>query len=71
MDNPPGDSELTIIHKVELSDRELYWIGTVIAQWAMECEIFNQTLMSFEDIAAAELPKAMNSANFQRFCSSG
>ncbi len=51
----------------ELSDRETFFIGKVIAQWgALEHEVFVQTLMTFdapdgEDVA---LPKAMNNLQF-------
>jgi len=63
----PNENDLKVIHNIELSDRELYWIGTIVAQWAsMEHEIFNQTLLSFEDNAVEELPKAMNNAQFSQ-----
>jgi len=51
----------------ELSDRETYLIGKVIAQWsALEYEIFFQTLMSFDagDEEEIVLPKAMNNLQF-------
>ncbi len=47
----------------ELSDREIYLIGSIVTQWGfLEAEIFNQTLMSFED--GEPLHKSMNNSQF-------
>lgn len=51
----------------ELSDRETFLIGKIIAQWgALEHEIFVQTLMTFEapEDENIALPKAMNNLQF-------
>ena len=51
----------------ELSDRETFLVGKIIAQWgALEYEVFTQTLMSFEEIEGKDiiLPKAMNNLQF-------
>jgi hypothetical protein len=47
------------IVSVELSDRELHFIGTIIAQWgALEYEIFSETIMTYaEDGSAPVHPK--------------
>lgn len=47
----------------ELSEREIYLIGSVVAQWGfLESNIFDQTLLSFAD--SETLPAAMNNAQF-------
>ncbi|MPQ56247.1 hypothetical protein [Duganella sp. FT27W] len=51
----------------ELSDRETFFLGKIIAQWgAMEYEIFHQTLLTFdvEDDGEVKLPAAMNNVQF-------
>ncbi len=51
----------------ELSDRETFFIGKVIAHWgALEHEVFVQTLMTFDapDGEEVALPKAMNNLQF-------
>jgi hypothetical protein len=51
----------------ELSDREIFFIGKIIAQWgALEHEVFVQTLMSFDAPHGEEvtLPGAMNNLQF-------
>lgn len=51
----------------ELSDRETFFIGKIVAQWgALEYEIFVQTLLSFDtpDGEEVALPKAMNNLQF-------
>lgn len=51
----------------ELSDRETFLIGKVIAQWgALEHEVFVQTLMTFDmpDGEEVVLPKTMNNLQF-------
>lgn len=52
---------------VELTARETYLIGNIVAQWgALEHEIFHQTLLSFDDPEDDEitLPKEMNNLQF-------
>lgn len=47
----------------ELSDKETFLIGSIVAQWGfLEAEIFDQTLLSFGD--GEPLPKEMNNAQF-------
>lgn len=42
----------------ELSEKETYMIGSIVSQWGfMEADIFEQTLLSFED--DEELPASM------------
>jgi hypothetical protein len=51
----------------ELSPRETFLIGKVIAQWgALEHEVFEQTLMTFDTPVGDDvpLPKAMNNLQF-------
>jgi hypothetical protein len=50
-----------------LSDRELHFIGSILAHWgAIEHEVFNQTLLTFDqgDDGPQELPRAMNNLQF-------
>lgn len=50
-----------------LSDRELHFIGGILAHWgAIEHEVFNQTLLTFDegDDNPPELPRAMNNLQF-------
>lgn len=52
---------------VELTSKETYLIGNIVAQWgALEHEIFNQTLLSFDDSVDDKivLPKEMNNLQF-------
>ncbi len=59
-----GDARLDYLHDVELSERELFYIGQIIAQWgALEYEIFCQTLQTF-DGCVKSLPKEMNNMQF-------
>lgn len=51
----------------ELSDREIFFIGKIIAQWgALEHEVFMQTLKTFDAPHGEEitLPKSMNNLQF-------
>ncbi|WP_135818337.1 hypothetical protein [Paracoccus liaowanqingii] len=46
------------ILSTDLSEREIYVIGSIVSQWGfIENEIFEQTLLSFEE--EADLPKSM------------
>ena len=50
-----------------LSDKEIYFIGQIVALWgALEHEIFNQTLLTFDGLDGNEivLPKEMNNLQF-------
>lgn len=54
---------------LELSDKEIHHIGSVIAKWgALEHEIFIQTLLTFETPAGekADLPKEMHNLQFTK-----
>lgn len=52
---------------LELTDKEIHFIGQIVSQWgALEYEIFNQTLLTFdcpeeEDVV---LPREMNNLQF-------
>lgn len=57
-------SELAITLDTELTDREVFLIGSIVSQWGfLEADIFEQTLLSFED-EDSSLPVAMNNAQF-------
>ncbi len=46
---------------VELSDRELYFIGKIVAAWgSLEMEIFTQTLLALNPAPTDKLPPEMN-----------
>ena len=54
-------------HGLELSDKETFLIGSIVAQWGtLEYEIFNQTLMTFvtPEGVEPELPKEMQNLQF-------
>jgi len=58
-------SEKRIKHRLQsgLSDREVHLIGKIIVEWgAIEYEVFNQTLLTFDgvDDEQTALPSAMN-----------
>jgi len=47
----------------ELNDKEVYLIGSIVSQWGfLESDIFNQTLLSFDD--SEGLPPPMNNVKF-------
>jgi hypothetical protein len=55
---------------VELSERELLAIGTIVALWgSLEYEIFCQTLMCFGKMSDTRLPKEMNNMQFSQVLS--
>lgn len=52
---------------IELSEREIFFIGSIVAQWgALEHEVFTQTLCTFDVLECENivLPKAMNNLQF-------
>jgi len=52
-------------HEIELSERELVCIGTIVALWdSLEYEIFCQTLMCFGHLADPQLPRPLNNLQF-------
>lgn len=52
---------------IELSERELVCIGTIVALWgSLEYEIFCQTLMCFGHLSDSQLPKPMNNLQFSQ-----
>lgn len=52
---------------LDLSDREIFAIGKIIALFgAIEHEIFQQTVLFFADAEECELPKEMNNSQFSR-----
>ncbi|MBB5886335.1 hypothetical protein DYQ93_20245 [Xanthomonas sp. LMG 8992] len=61
------DQEIILTLDLQLSDREMFLIGMIVAHWGtLEHEVFTQTLLSFDDAdnQAANLPKAMNNIQF-------
>ena len=62
-----GTKRMKVVWDDELSDREIYLIGKVVAHWgAMEHEIFLQTIQTFEPVPGEdpEVPKAMRRPEF-------
>lgn len=54
---------MTPLLNTELSEREIYLIGSIVSQWGfLEADIFEQTLLSFAE--DEELPASMNNAQF-------
>ena len=52
-----------IILNTELSEREIYLIGSIVSQWGfLEANIFDQTLLTFADTDC--LPASMNNVQF-------
>lgn len=65
-------SESTFALDLQLSDREMFLIGMIVAHWGtIEHEVFMQTLRSFDgpDVKATDLPKAMNNIQFTQVLS--
>jgi hypothetical protein len=61
------DQESTLTLDLQLSEREMFLIGMIVAHWGtLEHKVFTQTLLSFDDpdTQAADLPKAMNNIQF-------
>lgn len=61
------ENELHHIWDLELSDKEVFYIGKIVAQWgALEHEVFMQTIVTFDDCSKdeIELPKTMNNMRF-------
>jgi hypothetical protein len=55
------DDDEMMLFGLELSEKELYFIGTIVALWgALEYEIFGQTLLALNPNSIKELPKEMN-----------
>lgn len=61
-DSPENDLDDDMISfGLELSDREIYSIGSIVALWgSLESEVFCQTLETYDVGSIDELPKAMN-----------
>ena len=62
-----SDDDGMMVYDVELSDRETFHIGRIIALWgALEHEVFMQTLKTFdlEPDGLEKLPKKMNGIQF-------
>lgn len=56
--------EVPIALNTDLSEREIFLIGSIVAQWGfLEAEIFEQTLLSFEN-EDSDPPASMNNAQF-------
>ena len=61
------EKTLTYSLNIELSDREIFLIGQIMAQWGLlEHTVFTQTLLTFETSEDEEpqLPKEMNNIQF-------
>lgn len=63
-----GDKVTTLLHD-ELTDKETYFIGKIVAAWAsLEYEVFAQTLQTYvsanEREELSKLPKEMNNIQF-------
>jgi hypothetical protein len=55
------EDDFTVMLNVELTDRELYFIGRIVAAWgSLETVIFTQTLETLNPSSKDALPKAMN-----------
>jgi len=65
-----NDDELDFLQwKIELTDKEIFLVGKIIAQWsALEHEVFLQTLRTYEVSNGEEvsLPKQMNNLQFTK-----
>jgi hypothetical protein len=60
-DRPNNVGEMMQLLDFELSERELYFIGRIVAAWgALESEIFTQTLQALNPNSLNDLPAAMN-----------
>jgi hypothetical protein len=56
-------SKIPIALNTELSEREIFLIGSIVSQWGfLEADIFEQTFLSFED--GDDLPAPMNNVQF-------
>lgn len=67
-----GDSKQIMALDLQLSDREMFLIGMIVAHWgSLEHEVFAQTLLSFDtpQVQADALPKAMNNIQFTQVLS--
>lgn len=54
---------MKFILSTELSEDEVYLIGSIVAQWGfLEADIFDQTLLSF--VESESLPTSMNNVQF-------
>jgi hypothetical protein len=60
-DRPNNAGEMMQLLTLELSEREFYFIGRIVAAWgALESEIFAQTLQALNPNSLDHLPAAMN-----------
>ena len=58
---PQNGSDIMRLLDLGLSDRELYFIGRIVAAWgSMESEIFLQTVQALNPDSLHDLPTAMN-----------
>jgi hypothetical protein len=58
---PQSGSDIMRLLDLELSDRELYFIGRIVAAWgSIESEIFLQTVQALNPDSFDNLPTAMN-----------
>jgi len=67
-DRPSNAGKMMQLLDLELSERELYFIGRIVAAWgAMESEIFMQTLEALNPNSLDDLPSDMRN-NLQAPC---
>jgi hypothetical protein len=60
-DRPKNAGKMMQLLDLELSEREFYFIGRIVAAWgALESEIFTQTLQALNPNSLDGLPAAMN-----------
>lgn len=60
-----SDDDMRYVYDVPLSDKEGILLGRIIALWgALESEVFEQTLATFDEQGIEELPSAMNNLSF-------
>ena len=67
-DRPSNAGKMMPLLDLELSERELYFIGRIVAAWgALESEIFTQTLQALNPNSLDDLPPDMKN-NLQPSC---
>jgi hypothetical protein len=63
----PAANDMEYGFNIELSERELICIGTIVELWgSLESEIFGQTLMCFGHLTDSQLPKPLNNLQFSQ-----
>lgn len=66
-DRPNNSGKMMRLLDLELSEREFYFIGRIVAAWgALESEIFTQTVQALNPNSPDDLPAAMNNVQPSR-----